>query len=61
MSEVVRKQLILLALCMGAAIPSMLLGTVAEESLHVSGFAVALAALGIPLFLLLKVRPDLFR
>jgi hypothetical protein len=59
--EVAGKQLILLAVCMGAAIPSMLLGTLAAETLHVDGFTVALAAFGMPLFLLLKIRPDLFR
>ena len=46
---------------MGAAIPSMVLGTLAAETFHVSGFAVALAAFGIPLLLLVKMRPDLFR
>src|ERR1700682_3000228 len=58
---VVRKQLILLGLGMGAAILSMILGSLATWALHVSGELIFVTAFGTFMLLLVKVRPDFFR
>ena len=58
---VVRKQLILLGLGMGAAILSMILGSLATWALHVSGLWVSFTAFGAFMLLLFKVRPDFYR
>ena len=49
------------ALGLDAAPPAAFLALLAPRLRAREPFAVALAAFGIPLFLLLKVRPDLFR
>jgi len=61
MKAVVRKQLILLGLGMGAGILSMILGSLAAAALHVSGLWVSFTAFGAFLLLLFKVRPDFYR
>jgi len=61
MRPVVRKQLILLGLGMGAGILSMILGSLATWALHVSGQWVSFTAFGAMMLLLFRVRPDFYR
>jgi hypothetical protein len=46
---------------MGAAILSMILGSLATWALHVSGLWASFTAFGAFMLLLFKVRPDFFR